>query len=56
VILVNYGVIEYSFYFEFTIISCEFTKYETDGSNPAKPTEKDTQNGSVFILGAKLAF
>jgi len=34
----------------------EFTKYETDGSNPAKPTEKDTQNGSVFILGAKLAF
>jgi len=34
----------------------EFTKYNTDGIVQTDPTTKDTQNGSVFIIGAKLAF
>lgn len=34
----------------------EFTRYNTEGYNPVKLDEKDTQKGSVFILGARLAF
>jgi hypothetical protein len=34
----------------------EFTKYQTDGIDPIATDKKDKQKGSIFILGAKLAF